>query len=189
MEERRGRGVGKADAERRGRPRLKDAPACSTTRQPQTRPVVPRPQRRRSRPDVGAPQRPSPPRRTPRQERGRVRRPPAPPSGHQTPRHLRRARPARTRESSPAISTLTAHRQAARSAARCVNGGSLPSTSTSGRPDACMTGHGAGTAGRVPFYAAPCQVRPRPDRRAERAHRAGTVSNEKKDRRAPLSLS
>ena len=51
----------------------------------------------------------------------------------------------------PAISELTAHRQAARSAARCVNGGSLPSTSTSGRPDACMTGHGAGTAGRVPF--------------------------------------
>ena len=63
-------------------------------------------------------------------------------------------------ESNHAFSALTACGQAARSAARCVNGGSLPSTSTSGRLDACMTRHSAGTAGCLPFSAAPCQVRP-----------------------------
>ena len=87
----------------------------------------------------------------------------------------------------PAISELTAHRQAARSAARCVNGGSLPSTSTSGRPDACMTGQQCGDGWSRAVPAVPCRVRPRPTvawrpRRARGS--AGTASNEKKDRRA-----
>ena len=92
----------------------------------------------------------------------------------------------------PAISELTAHRQAARSAARCVNGGSLPSTSTSGRPDACMTGQQCGDGWSRAVPAVPRQVRPLPTvaRRPRRARGSvGTASNEKKDRRAPLSLS